>query len=229
MLGPDKVIYGTVTTAIGRRGAGDIVLEKLRGVGIAAGHSLSEKLVAAFEDAFLKCRLYPEPHGMKWSKMLTNLVSNPTSAILNMTAAEVFANKKLYKLEIDMLSECLAVMRAQNLEVVDLPGTPVKLLALATKMPLWLSKPFLSRAAGSGRGAKMPSFHIDLYSGRGQSEVQYLHGAVVREGKARGIPTPVNQLLTNTLLALTNKEIPLEEYANQPEKLLSKVESQKSS
>ncbi len=27
-LGSDKVIYGTVTSAIGRRGAGDIVLEK---------------------------------------------------------------------------------------------------------------------------------------------------------------------------------------------------------
>ncbi len=224
MLGPDKVIYGTVTTAIGRRSAGDIVLEKLRGVGVAAGHSLSEKLVTAMDGAYLKCRLYPEAHGMKWSKMLTNLISNPTSAILNMTAAQVFANKKLYKLEVDMLKECLAVMKAQNIEVFDLPGTPVKALAFATTLPLWLSKPFLARAAGSGRGAKMPSFHIDLYSGRSQSEVEYLHGAIVREGKARGIPTPVNELLTNTLLALTNKEIPLEEYANQPEKLLGRLQ-----
>src|SRR6185436_8023781 len=31
-LGKERVIYGTVTTAIGRRGAGDIVLECLRGV-----------------------------------------------------------------------------------------------------------------------------------------------------------------------------------------------------
>jgi len=145
-----------------------------------------------------------------------------------MTAAQVFANRKLYKLEIDMLKECLVVMKAQGLEVVDLPGTPVKALAFATKLPLWLSKPFLSRAAGSGRGAKMPSFHIDLYSGRGKSEAEYLHGAIVREGKKRDIPTPINELLTNTLLALTNKEIPLEEYANQPNKLLSKVKSQKS-
>jgi 2-dehydropantoate 2-reductase len=226
-FGSDRVIYGTVTTAVGRRGAGDIVLEKLRGMGVAAGHPLSEKLAAALDAAYLNCRLYPEPHSMKWSKMLTNLVSNPTSAILNMSAAEVFANKNLYKLEIDMLKECLAVMKAQNLEVVDLPGTPVKLLALATKLPLWLSKPFLSRAAGSGRGAKMPSFHIDLYSGRGKSEVEYLHGAVVREGKKRNVPTPVNELLTTTLLALTNKEIPLGEYAGQPEKLLGALNVQR--
>lgn len=222
-LGADKVIYGTVTSAIGRRGPGDIVLEKLRGVGIAAGHPLSEKLVAVFDAAFLKCRHYPDALSMKWSKMLTNLVANPTSAILNLTAAQVFADRRLYRVEIEMMRECLAVMKAMNLEVVDLPGTPVQALAFATKLPLWLSKPLLSRAAGSGRGAKMPSFHIDLHSGRGMSEVEYLHGAVVREGKTRGVPTPVNKVLTETLLALTNKEIPLDEFAGQPEKLLSKL------
>lgn len=223
VLGPDKVIYGTVTTAIGRRGPGDIVLEKLRGVGVAEGHPLSKRLVNVMESAFLNCRLYPEPHGMKWSKMLTNLIANPTSAILNMTAAQVFENKELYKLEIDMLKECLAVMKAQNLEVYDLPGTPVRALAFAAKLPLWISKPLLSRAAGSGRGAKMPSFHIDLHSGRTQSEVEFLHGAVVREGEARGIPTPVNKLLTDTLMALTKKELPLFEYEGKPEKLLAKL------
>jgi 2-dehydropantoate 2-reductase len=45
LLGENKVIYGTVTSAIGRRGVGDIVLEKLRGVGVAAGHPLSSMLI----------------------------------------------------------------------------------------------------------------------------------------------------------------------------------------
>ena len=222
-LGKDKVIYGTVTTAIGRRGAGDIVLEKLRGVGVAKGHPLSEKVHAALDAAYLNSRLFEDAASMKWSKMLTNLIANPTSAILDMTAGEVFANKSLYKLEIDMLKECLAVMQAQGFEVVDLPGTPVRALAFATTLPLWLSKPLLGRAAGAGRGAKMPSFHIDLYSGRGKSEVEYLHGAVVRAGEQFKVPTPVNKVLTETLLALTNKEIPLEEFAHKPEKLLKKL------
>ncbi len=224
-LGADKVIYGTVTSAIGRRAAGDIVLEKLRGMGIAAGHDLSAKLVAAFNAAYLNCRLYPDAHSMKWSKMLTNLIANPTSAILDMTAAEVFADKRLYKLEVEMLRECLAVMEAQHLEVVDLPGTPVRALAFIAKLPLWLSKPFLARAAGTGRGGKMPSFHIDLHSGRGKSEVEYLHGAVVRAGEKANIATPVNKVLTETLMSLTRKEIPFEEYAHQPEKLLARFSS----
>jgi 2-dehydropantoate 2-reductase len=222
-LGADKVIYGTVTSAIGRRGAGDIVLEKLRGVGIARGHPLSEKLNEALNKAFLNSRLFDDAASMKWSKMLTNLLANPTSAILDMTAAEVFANKDLYRVEIAMLKECLAVMKAQGFEVVDLPGTPVRALAFAAKLPLWLSKPFLGRAAGAGRGAKMPSFHIDLHSGRGKSEVEYLHGAVVRAGEEYNVPTPVNKVLTETLLALTRGEIPLEEFTHKPERLLQKL------
>ena len=222
-LGKDKVIYGTVTTAIGRRGAGDIVLEKLRGVGVAKGHALSEKVHAALDAAYLNSRLFEDAASMKWSKMLTNLIANPTSAILDMTAGEVFANRDLYKLEIDMLKECIEVMKAQGFEVVDLPGTPVRALAFATTLPLWLSKPLLGRAAGAGRGAKMPSFHIDLHSGRGKSEVEYLHGAVARAGEKFKVPTPINKVLTETLLALTNKEIPLEEFAHKPEKLLSKL------
>src|SRR5690349_18119918 len=125
-LGSDKVIYGTVTSAVGRRGAGDIVLERLRGMGVAKGHPLSEKLNDAFNAAFLNSQLFEDAQSMKWSKMLTNLLANPTSAILDMTAAQVFANRNLYKLEIQMLRECLAVMEAQRFEVVDLPGTPVR-------------------------------------------------------------------------------------------------------
>ncbi len=222
-LGAEKVIYGTVTSAIGRRGPGEIVLEKLRGVGVADGHPLSRRLVEALDGAYLNARLFPVAADMKWSKMLTNLLANPTSAILDMTAAEIFAHPGLYRLEIEQLRECLAVMKAQGIHAVDLPGTPVRALALATQLPLWLSKPLLSKAAGAGRGGKMPSFHIDLHAGRKQSEVTYLHGAVVRAGEQVGVPTPVNQLLTETLLALTEGQIPLDEFARQPEKLLAKL------
>ncbi|HEY2981228.1 MAG TPA: 2-dehydropantoate 2-reductase N-terminal domain-containing protein, partial [Anaerolineales bacterium] len=162
VLGADKVIYGALTTPVGRRAKGDIVLDKLRGVGIGEGHPLSRPLAAAFEAAYLNPRLYRDALSMKWSKLLINLIANPTSAILDMTAAEVFANKNLFELEIRILRECLAVMTAQDLKVVDLPGIPVRALVLASRLPLWLSKPLLSGTAAGGRGGKMPSLHIDL-------------------------------------------------------------------
>ncbi len=224
VLGAERVIAGSVTTAVGRRAAGDILLERLRGVGIAPITPLSERLAEAANAAYLNARLYADARAMKWSKMLTNLIANPTSAILDMTAAQVFANGALYRIEVQALRECIAVMQAQGIQVVDLPGTPARALAWATRLPLWLSRPFLGRAAGTGRGGKMPSFHIDLHSGRGKSEVEYLHGAVVRAGEESGVPTPANRVLCDTLMALTRGEIPLEEFAHQPEKLVRLVE-----
>jgi 2-dehydropantoate 2-reductase len=223
-LGSDKVISGTVTSAIGRRAAGDVVLERLRGLGVAAGHPLSIRLVTVLDAAGLKARLYENTAAMKWSKLLTNLIGNATSAILDMTPAEIFAHPDLYRLELAQLRECLAVMDAQHIPTVDLPGTPVRLLAFAVqKLPATISRPLLARAIGRGRGSKMPSFHIDLHTGRRQSEVDYLNGAIVRAGLRLGLPTPVNQMLTDTLISLTSGALQIQDFARQPEQLLAQM------
>jgi len=80
---------------------------------------------------------------------------------------------------------------------------------------------------GGGRGKKMPSFHIDLYSGKKQSEVNQLNGAVVRAGEKSRIPTPVNSFLTDTLLSLINREIPLETFNQGQEEFLSQLAASK--
>jgi 2-dehydropantoate 2-reductase len=222
VFGTENVIAGSVTTAVARRAAGDVSVERLRGIGIAGDNPLAARLAAAMNGAGLKARLYPDAAGMKWSKMFTNLLANASSAILNLPPEQVFAHPGLYRLEIEQLREALRVIRTAGIHTVNLPETPVKALAFAARyLPLSLSRPFLKKAVGGGRGGKMPSFHIDLYSARGQSEVDYLNGAVVRCGEQLGVPTPVNRLLTDTLLALTRGEVPLETYAQHPEKLLA--------
>jgi 2-dehydropantoate 2-reductase len=224
-FGIEKVIPGSVTTAVGRRATGNIAVERLRGIGLSALHPLSQALFAAFNLAGLNARLYDHPEAMKWSKMLTNLMANASSAILDMTPAEIFANPGLYRLELGQLRECINVMSAQHIRVVDLPGTPVGMLGWAVKnLPPSLSQPFVKQAIGRGRGGKMPSFHIDLHAGRGRSEVDYLNGAVVRFGQKNGIDTPVNRFLNETLLGLTAGEIDLNEFSHQPEKLLALVQ-----
>lgn len=223
-LGQEQVIPGTVTTAVGRGGAGNIVVERLRGIGISTLNPLGAKLVPVFDQAGLRARGYPNPAAMKWSKMLTNLITNATAAILNLTPAQIFAHPGLYQVEARQLRETIQVMKAQNVPLVDLPSTPVRLLAwIVSSLPLSLSRVLLGRAVGSGRGGKMPSFHIDLHSGRGKSEVDYLNGAVMRSGVRYHIPTPVNKKLNEILLGLTCGEIPLDTYAGKPEKLIAEI------
>lgn len=222
-LGPDKVVAGTVTSAISRIAAGEIILERLRGIGVADGHTLSGRLVHALDAAGLNARLFSRPADMKWSKLLTNLLANATSAILDMTPAQIFAHPGLYRLEVAQLREVLAVMRAQGIGVVDLPSTPVRLLAFAIHwLPAGLSRPLIARSVGTGRGDKMPSFHIDLHSGRGQSEVDFLNGAVVRFGSHLGLRTPANRVLNETLLAITRGELAHNIFSKKPEVLLER-------
>jgi 2-dehydropantoate 2-reductase len=110
----------------------------------------------------------------------------------------------LYQIEIAQLREATAVMRALQIPTTNLPGVPTRLFSWAVnQLRPSLSQPFISRIAGTGRGQKMPSFHIDLHSRRGNSEVDYLNGAVVRFGQRAGVATPVNQWLNRMLLDIT--------------------------
>jgi 2-dehydropantoate 2-reductase len=228
-LGKEKVIPGTVTSAIGRRASGDIILERFRGIGVAAGHPISASLVSALNTAGLNARLYPDAASMKWSKLLANLLSNATSAILGMTPAQIFANLDLYRIEIEQLREALDVMVAQKIQVIDLPGTPVRALAFAARfLPPAFSRPLLIKAVSGGRGGKMPSFHIDLHSGSRRTEVEYLNGAVARAGEKWKVPTPVNQVLTELLQALSNSEQLQKAFTRNPERLIKEIQERNS-
>lgn len=222
-LGADQVISGTVTTAVGKPGVGQVVEEKRRGVGIATTHPLAGPLLDALNDASLNGVGYPDAAAMKWSKLLTNLTGNATSAILDEPVSALFADPRSYRIEVAVLRECLAVMAALGLRPIDLPGTPVRALALATRLPRFIAQPALTKALGSGRGDKMPSFHIDLRSGRGQTEVRFLNGAVAGAGAAHGVPTPVNRLLTDTLEALSSGDLPLDTFRRDPDALLARL------
>lgn len=221
-LGVEKVIPATVTSAVGKNGPGDITLEKFRGVGISAQHPLSPRLEAAFNQANLNAHLYPNPTAMKWSKMLTNLVANATSAVLGVSPEVVYTQPNIFSVEIAQLRETLRVMSALHIPVVDLPGTPVRLLAAVIRsLPAAISRPLLKKAVIGGRGDKMPSFYIDLTSGRTKSEVDYLNGAVTRAGKRCGIPTPANAFLTYTLTHMVSGELPKDNYRDNFAKFVS--------
>ncbi len=221
VFGPGVAVAGTVTTAVSVRAVSEIVVEKRRGVGVALGHPISAALVAALSAAGLRGRGYAAAGPMKWSKLLTNLLGNATSAILDLPVAAILADPRLFALEAAAVREAVAVMRAYGYGVVDLPGVPVRLLAAAVRLPAGLARPLLARAVGGGRGGKMPSLHIDLHAGKPQTEARWLYGAVARHGAERGVPTPINQILTDTLEGLTSGALDKAMFRQRPEALLA--------
>lgn len=223
-LGWEKIIPASLTSAVSRTAGNDIALERLRGLAIAGEHKRIPPLIAILNAAGLKARYLEDPQAMKWSKLLTNLLLNASSAILNMSPAEILAHPGLYVMELKQIREALAIMRAQKIPLINLPGAPVRWMIMAMeRLPTFLSRPLLAPFLSRGRGLKMPSLHIDLHQGRGQTEVDYLNGAVVRFGKRLDIPTPVNRVLNETLIAMHAGRIPLETFDHRPQSLLEHV------
>jgi 2-dehydropantoate 2-reductase len=228
VLGKEQVLGASICTAISKTGIGRITVEKLRGIGIESSGVTSKKIIQAFCEAGLRARGYSNRADLKWSKMLSNLLGNATSAILNWTPAQIFSDPQTYRVEVEQILETLTVMNKLGIKVVNLPGTPIKpLIWLIQNFPVSLSRPISYLAMGKGRGAKMPSFHIDLYNGQTRSEVNYLNGAVVRAGIKLGVKTPVNRVLTETLEDLAAGKMKKDDFANFPEKLAIRIQETK--
>lgn len=226
-LPASDIIYGSVTTAINRKATGEVVVERLRGIGLAGKHPIVDKTIALFNRAELVASEIPYKNAMamKWSKMLTNLLTNAQAAILQMLPSQIMADSRLFAVEAEQMREAFRVMSMLNFPVIDLPGTPIRLMKfLFTRFPCWLARPVMAKAAGQGRGDKLPSLLMDIQAGRRQSEVHYLNGAVSHFGKQIGIATPVNQFLNETLQKIAEGEIPEELYNREPARMLADLE-----
>lgn len=231
IFGPDKVIAGTQLNPISTPEAGIVMLEKWKGgIGLAplTPGTPIDLWVQVFDRAVLPTRAYADYRAMKWSKLMLNLIGNASAAILDMSTVEVFADLRLFELEIEMLRECADVMRRLGVRPVGLPGYPVSLLAWGVRYaPLFVLRPILRKLVAGGRGNKPPSLLLDLRRAKGRSEVGDLNGAVVRAGAQVGVPTPINRALTETLTGLTEGRLDWADVHCQPGVLQAVAEEMK--
>jgi 2-dehydropantoate 2-reductase len=229
VLGADKVIAGTITTPVSVLGPGEIRSERpSHRIGLSAWSpgeaALVDRVAAALIAAGLRVTRYPSPAGMKWTKLLMNMVGNATCAILDETPAVVFADPRLVDLELAAWREALAVMQRAGIQPVNLGKYPFRWLSpLIRTLPNGLLRPLLRRQVAGARGEKMPSLHIDLSSGKGRSEIGWLNGAVVKMGQTMNVPTPINQGLTRILLSLVAEPSDREVWRHNHARLLDSI------
>jgi 2-dehydropantoate 2-reductase len=222
-----RLIAGSLTISIGSDGP-DRVRQETSNGGIALSEVRDpdgrlEPLGRAFNAAKVPATVMADYRQMKWSKLLLNMLANATSAILASDPGAIFADAALFKLERRAFVEALAVMGGQGLAPVALPGFNVPLLAQAMRLPAVIGRRMVGPRVASGRGDKRPSLWLDVESGRGQTEVAWLNGAVVRHGRELGIPTPVNQALTRLVEEIARDPARRDELAGHPQLLLKAV------
>jgi 2-dehydropantoate 2-reductase len=219
---PDRIVgAATLTTGLWLVSPGTVHGSAKGGVGLAALRQLDD-LAEALAAGGLRVRRYTDAAAMKWSKLLLNMLGGVTAALLGWPPARVFADRRLFDLELAAWREALAVMRCLGRRPLALPGYPVDLYARAVR---WLPPALLFRLAadrlGGGRGARLPGLAADLAAGRTESEVTVLHGAVAEEGQRCGVPTPLCTTLTALLCDVAARRRPANELAGRPDALLA--------
>ena len=225
-FGAHRVIAATTTTPVSMLSPAAIRVESLRGgIGLAPldradWDAPQAQSYEALSQA-LNAKCVDSTASLKWSKLLLNLIGNATSAILDMSLEVMYRDTRLLDLEFAMLREALAVMRRVGARPMDLPGASAGKLAAGLRLPNVLLRPILRRRFIKGRGDKKPSFYADVAQPTGQSEVIYLNGAVVEEGRRSGIATSVNAALTQVMLDLVTGRARAKDWRGQVDKLLA--------
>lgn len=208
-FGPDAVIAGTLTTPVSVLAPGEIRVERpsytfgLSAWSAGVSSTVMDAMQYALIQAGFHVKGYPSPQGMKWTKLIMNMVGNATSAILDAQPGALFAQRDLVDLEIEAWRETLRVMTAQHIHPINLGSYPLRWLGLLMRVtPQAFLRYLLREEVISARGDKWPSLAIDLSSGKGRTEIDWLNGAVASRGAALGIATPVNHVLTATVQQL---------------------------
>lgn len=205
VFGHVRISAATLTSPVSSSAPGEIVLDRFGGgVGVAdvvAGAGFAVRAQREWSTAHMPVASYTDYRAMKWSKMLLNIVGNATSALFDIDVGQIYSDRRMFALEMCMVRECLAVMRALHIAVIDLPGYSARAFAFAAgRLPNALAQHLLARRVARGRGAKRPSFYYDVANCTGHSEVGALNGRIYAEAERLGIAAPVNRWLTDELL-----------------------------
>jgi 2-dehydropantoate 2-reductase len=189
VLGPGRVLAGTTAQGatllepgrIAHGGTGPTNIAPWTPFGPAA-----ERLPAiaeALRAAGFPTAIHPDPRPLLWSKLAINCGINALTAILRVPNGELLEREGARRLMAAAAAETGAVAAACG---VVLPGDPV-----ARVMQV-------AQATAANRSSMLQ----DVERGR-RTEVDAINGAVAERGLRLGVPTPVNQTLTELVLALS--------------------------
>jgi 2-dehydropantoate 2-reductase len=136
-----------------------------------------ERLADACTRAGMPTHAVPDARGPQWRKVIFNASSNPIGALTGLTHGRVCERPDLRALVSGLVTEGKAVAAAEGIE---LDADPEDLIDHAARPDV-----------GYDHKASM----LQDVEARRTTEIDYLNGGIVRFGRERGVPTPLNQAI----------------------------------
>ena len=182
IVGGERVLAGK-TYAGGTQLAPGYVEAGTRGkrtlIGEPAG-GLSARATAiagAFSAAGLDTTVSDNIMGVAWDKLLINVATGALSAITRLTYGGLYSVPEVEACALAAVAEAMAVARASGVT-----------LSIDNPAQAW-------QMASAGLPYEFKASMLQSLEKGSVTEVDYINGAVVRQGALCGVPTPVNQTL----------------------------------
>ena len=137
-----------------------------------------EKVGEALKAAGFETYVSEDVSGLIWDKLIVNVGINGCSAAMNLTNDENWTIPEANAIHVAAVNEAIAVARAKGVK-------------LSYEDPLAHVKEVCGFTVGN-----QCSMLLDVLNNR-PTEIDLINGAVVREGKKVGVPTPVNEVIVN--------------------------------
>jgi 2-dehydropantoate 2-reductase len=146
--------------------------------------------------------------GMLWSKLLIVCGVTGLGGVSGLAVGKMFLCRPARKLFYRIATEGSLIAEKLGIELVQLPGSknPQKFGNHDAGLPLFFRAFMLFYSALKYWKLKS-NFQRDLEQGK-TTEVDYLNGAVVREGKGVGVATPVNSRVVEYVRQIEDDEDP---------------------
>jgi 2-dehydropantoate 2-reductase len=143
-----------------------------------------ERVAAALRQSGIKVAVSQSVDLLLWTKLVTNCAMSPLAALLRVTNGQLIERP-----------EARALLRAVIREAVSVAA------ARGVALPLSETMEKIETNCRNNASNKM-SMLQDVERGA-TTEIDYINGAVAREGEAVGVPAPINWTLTQLMKALS--------------------------
>ena len=137
----------------------------------------AQAVAKAFEAAGLRCIVSDNILGTMWDKLLVNVATGALAGITGLTYGDLYAVPEIEQTALAAVAEAIAVAQAQG----------VRLSMTDPRQP-WLK-------ASAGLPPQFKTSMLQSLEKGSVTEVDFINGAVVRQGEKLGVPTPVNRTL----------------------------------
>jgi 2-dehydropantoate 2-reductase len=172
-----KTYVGGVTLGPGHVLAGTLGKQTIIGEIDGSISTRAQAIADEFRGAGLPTTLSDNIVGTMWDKLLVNVSTGALAAITGLTYGPLYEVPEVEAVALAAVAEAMAVARAKGVR-----------LSIGEPRQAWTM-------ASAGLSREFKTSMLQSLDGGSITEIDYINGAVVREGERLGIPTPVNRTL----------------------------------